>query len=298
MSEQVTRLQRPVAIAAVVANAAIAVTGCVVRLTGSGLGCPTWPQCVPGSMTPVDHPELDQVHQWIEYGNRLLSGVVGLIVIACVVLALMARPRRRRAIALSLVLAAGVLVQALVGGVTVLTGLLWWTVSIHLLVSTVLVWIAVLLVDEAGERRAITRSSVPRLLVALTAVLAVQLAVGTLVTAAGPHAGAADVARLSLPVDTLAHTHGALVAVFLGLLFATGFALRERAVDPVARRRFSLLLIAVLVQGALGLASFWTGVPAVLVAIHVLGAMVVTTVTAALWCAARVLPRPAELRTP
>jgi cytochrome c oxidase assembly protein subunit 15 len=296
MSEQVTRLQRPVAIAAVVANAAIAVTGCVVRLTGSGLGCPTWPQCAAGSMTPVDHPELDQAHQWIEFGNRLLSGVVGLIVMACVVLALLARPRRRRAVALSLVLAAGVLVQAVVGGVTVLTGLLWWTVSIHLLVSAVLVWIAVLLADEVGERRAVARSSVPGLVVALTGVLAVLLVVGTLVTAAGPHAGAADVARLTLPVDALARTHGALMVVFLGLLSAVGFALR--AVDPVVRRRFSVLFMAVLVQGALGLASFWTGVPAVLVGTHVLGAMAVTVATAGLWCAARVRPYPAGLRTP
>lgn len=160
MSEQVTRLQRPAAVAAVVANAAIAVTGCVVRLTGSGLGCPTWPQCAAGSMTPVDHPELDQVHQWIEFGNRLLSGVVG----------------------------------------------------------------------------------------------------------------------------------------FLGLLSAAGFALRT--MDPVVRGRFSALLMVVLAQGALGLASFWTGVPAVLVAIHVLGAMVVTVATAGLWCAARVRPYPAGLRTP
>jgi heme a synthase len=285
ISVRATGLRRPVAIAAVVANAGIAVTGCVVRLTGSGLGCPTWPQCVPGSMTPVDHPELDQVRQWIEYGNRLLAGVVGLIVIACVVLALLVR--RRRAVALSSVLAAGALVQAVVGGVTVLTGLLWWTVSIHLLVSTALVWIAVLLVDEVGERRAVAPAPVPRLLVALTAVLAALVVVGTLVTAAGPHAGAADVERLSLPVDALARTHGALMFVFLGLLLTTGLALRGGAVDPVVRRRFSVLLIVVLAQGALGLAQFWTGVPAVLVATHVLGAMVVTVATAGLWCAAR-----------
>ncbi|MGH3619602.1 MAG: COX15/CtaA family protein, partial [Pseudonocardiaceae bacterium] len=101
-------LSRATAIAAVITQAGIAVTGSVVRVTGSGLGCPTWPQCFPGSLVPQPHPEVAAVHQWIEFGNRLLTGLVGLVALVCLVVALLVRPRRRRLILLAATMPLGV----------------------------------------------------------------------------------------------------------------------------------------------------------------------------------------------
>ena len=111
---------RALAIAAVVAQAGIAVTGFVVRVTGSGLGCPTWPQCFPGSLVPTPHPEVAALTQWIEFGNRLLTGVVVLVAGLCLLAALHTRPRRRRLTRLALIQPVGVVVQAVLGGMTVL----------------------------------------------------------------------------------------------------------------------------------------------------------------------------------
>src|SRR2546421_12094621 len=107
---------RVTAIAAVLTQAGIAVTGSVVRVTSSGLGCPTWPQCFPGSLVPQQHPEVAALHQWIEFGNRLLTGLVGLVGLACLVVALLVRPRRRRLILPAATMPAGDVQHALLGG--------------------------------------------------------------------------------------------------------------------------------------------------------------------------------------
>ncbi|MGH3977089.1 MAG: COX15/CtaA family protein, partial [Pseudonocardiaceae bacterium] len=154
-------LGRATAIAAVITQGGIAVTGSVVRVTGSGLGCPTWPQCFPGSLVPQPHPEVAALHQWIEFGNRLLTVVVALVALACLVVALLVRPRRRRLILLAATMPLGVAAQAVLGGITVLTGLAWWTVAAHFLVSMVLVWLAVLLVAAFAEGDAPPRWHLP-----------------------------------------------------------------------------------------------------------------------------------------
>lgn len=292
-------MQRGCAVAAVVAQAGIAVTGSVVRVTGSGLGCPTWPQCAPGSLVPVAHPELGQAHQWVEFGNRMLTGLVAAVAALCVVNALLVRPRRRRLLALALSMPLGVVAQAVIGGITVLTGLAWWTVSVHFLASMVLVWLAVLLVHAVGEGDQPARPHVPRPLLRLQVVLAVVLgallAAGTLVTAAGPHAGDLRTPRLDLPVASLVQGHADLLFLFLGMLVALGFALRAASAPALLWRRYGLLLVAVTAQGALGMVQYWLGVPEALVAMHVLGAALVTVATAALWCASRDHgPMPAE----
>ncbi|WP_007024589.1 COX15/CtaA family protein, partial [Saccharomonospora iraqiensis] len=160
-------VQRALAVAAIITQGGIGVTGSIVRVTGSGLGCPTWPQCFPGSMTPVEHPEYAMLNQWVEYGNRLLTFVVVAVAAACVVVAwrvFLDHPGRTRLLALAWVMPAGVVVQALIGGITVMTHLLWWTVAIHFLASTILVWLAVLLHraftegDEPPRPRVPTRS--------------------------------------------------------------------------------------------------------------------------------------------
>ncbi|MFY9807901.1 MAG: COX15/CtaA family protein [Pseudonocardiaceae bacterium] len=284
-------LSRATAIAAVITQAGIAVTGSVVRVTGSGLGCPTWPQCFPGSLVPQPHPEIASVHQWIEFGNRLLTGLVGVVAVACLVLALLYQPRRRRLILLAATMPLGVVAQAVLGGITVLTGLAWWTVSVHFLVSMVLVWLAVLLVAAFAEGDSPPRWHLPGplrgLLRAATMVLATLLIAGTLVTSAGPHAGNAATPRLPVGVPAMAQLHADLLVGFLGLLAGLGFALRATGVAARIWQRYTVLVCVVLVQGTLGVVQYLTGVPDVLVSLHVLGAAAVVVAMAALWTSCR-----------
>jgi cytochrome c oxidase assembly protein subunit 15 len=284
-------VQRALAIAAVVAQGGIAVTGSVVRVTGSGLGCPTWPECAPGSMIPVAQPALGQLHQWVEYGNRLLAGVISVVAVACLLAALLAKPRRRRVVWLALTMPLGVLVQAVVGGITVRMALTWWTVMPHFLISPVLVWLAMLLVRAIGEGEQAPRSLVPgplRWLQAATVVVLAALQVaGTLVTAAGPHAGDVHTPRLRIAVPTLAQLHADLLILFLGMLIALGFALWAAQAPTSVRRRYGVLVGVVVAQGTLGAVQYATGVPEVLVSLHVLGAVLVTIAAAALWTATR-----------
>ncbi|MGA9309084.1 MAG: COX15/CtaA family protein [Pseudonocardiaceae bacterium] len=285
-------LSRGTAIAAVITQAGIAVTGSVVRVTGSGLGCPTWPQCFPGSLVPQPHPEVAAVHQWIEFGNRLLTGLVGLVALACLVVALLLRPRRRRLILLAATMPLGVVAQAVLGGITVLTGLSWWTVSVHFLGSMVLVWLAVLLVAAFAEGDAppgwLFPGPLRDLLRAATTVLAALLVAGTLVTSAGPHAGNAATPRLAAGVPAMAQLHADLLVGFLGLLAGLGFALRAVGVPAGVWRRYTVLVCVVLAQGTLGVVQYLTGVPGVLVSLHVLGAASVVVAMAAFWTSCRV----------
>jgi cytochrome c oxidase assembly protein subunit 15 len=289
---------RTLAIAAAVAQAGIAVTGSVVRVTGSGLGCPTWPSCFPGSLTPDPRYDVALLHQWVEFGNRLLVGVVSAVALACLLAALATRPRRRRLTLLAAAMPAGVLAQAVIGGVTVRLGLAWWTVVVHFLVSMVLVWLAVLLVRAAGEPHGPATPALPRPLRALvalsTAVLAALLVAGTLVTSAGPHAGDADTPRLDVPVPALAQLHADLLIGYLGLLVGLGFALHAVGAPAEVHRRFRVLVAAVAAQGVLGATQYALGVPEGLVSLHVLGACLVTAAGAALWASTRTRPSAAR----
>jgi heme a synthase len=304
---------RRLAVAAVVAQAGIAVTGSVVRVTSSGLGCPTWPRCFPDSLVPTPHPEVAALHQYVEFGNRLLTFVVVLVTGLCLVAALRLRPRRPRLVRLALVQPLGVVAQAVIGGFTVLLGLAWWSVSVHFLVSMALVWLAVQLVHAsqppgspaldpaAGESEGLhltaaidegdgpVRPLVPpavRTLVGVSGgLLALLLTAGTLVTASGPHSGDADTPRLALGVPATAQLHADLLFAYLGLLVGLGFALRAVAAPPVLQRRYLLLIAAVVAQGVLGGVQYALGVPEALVSLHVLGAALVTVAAAAMWAA-------------
>jgi cytochrome c oxidase assembly protein subunit 15 len=280
------------ATAAVITQGGIAVTGSVVRVTGSGLGCPTWPQCFPGSLVPEPHPDVAALHQWIEFGNRLLTGLVGLVGLACVVVALLVQPRRRRLVLLAATMPLGVATQAVLGGITVLTGLAWWTVAVHFLVSMVLVWLAMLLVAAFAEGDAPPRWHLPGplrgLLYTATTMLAALLIAGTLVTSAGPHAGNAATPRLAVSVPALAQLHADLLIGFLGLLAGLGFAIRAAGVPDRTWRRYLVLVGVVMAQGILGVVQYLTGVPEGLVSLHVLGATSVVVAVAALWTSCRV----------
>ncbi|HEY0576772.1 MAG TPA: COX15/CtaA family protein [Pseudonocardia sp.] len=295
------RLMRTLAIAAAVAQAGIAVTGSVVRVTGSGLGCPTWPSCFPDSLTPDPRYDVALLHQWVEFGNRMLTGVLTVVVAACLLAALGTRPRRRRLTLLALSMPAGVVAQAVIGGITVLAGLAWWTVSVHFLVSMVLVWLAVLLVRATGELDGPAGSVLPAagrgLLALSTATLGALLVAGTLVTAAGPHAGDAKTPRLGLGVPQVAQLHGDLVVGYLGLLVGLGFLFRAVRAPAGLTRRYWVLIVAVLAQGALGATQYVLGVPEVLVSLHVLGASLVTAAAAAVWAASTARPTLASAST-
>ena len=158
---------RVLAIVNVVAQCGITVTGSIVRVSESGLGCPTWPECAGSSLVPVAHPELGQLHQWIEFCNRLLGVAVGVLAALVFLGALLAKPRRRRHILLALTMPLGVLAQAVIGGITVLTKLSWWTVCLHFLPSPALVWLAVLLVRAIDEGDEPARPLIPAPLRAL-----------------------------------------------------------------------------------------------------------------------------------
>jgi heme a synthase len=295
-------VMRGLAVAAVVAQAGIAVTGSVVRVTGSGLGCPTWPECFPGSLVPTPHPEVEPITQWIEFGNRLLTGVVVLVAGACLLAALGTRPHRRRLTVLALVQPLGVVAQAVIGGAVVLLGLVWWSVALHFLVSMVLVWLAVQLVYAAsqgdGPPRPVVGGPVRGLVMLSSAVLAAVLVAGTFVTAAGPHAGDAATPRLNVNVESVAQVHAELLFGYLGLLAGLGFALRAVAAPRRLERRYVALVVVVLAQGLLGGVQYALGVPEVLVSLHVLGAALVTVAAAALWAGLTERPREPAASVP
>jgi cytochrome c oxidase assembly protein subunit 15 len=299
------RVQRLIAAAVVLTQGGIAVTGAVVRVTSSGLGCPTWPQCFPGSFTPVPHAEVPGIHQAVEFGNRMITFLVVLTAVLAVLAVTRAR-RRREVLVYAWLMPASTVMQAVIGGITVRTGLLWWTVAIHLLVSMAMVWLAVLLYVKVGEPddgvpTARVPKSLRRLTVLIALVLAAQLISGTLVTAAGPHAGDKStvrvVPRLEVQITTLVHVHTSLLVAYLSLLVALGFALTAvRAPRPV-QVRLGVLLVFVLAQGLVGAVQFYTGVPAALVAIHVAGAAACTAATSALWASMRERAEPEPVQS-
>ncbi|GAA3234669.1 COX15/CtaA family protein [Pseudonocardia petroleophila] len=280
---------RRLAIANLVAQVGIMVTGVTVRVTGSGLGCPGWPECFPGSMVPVSNADVAPLHQWVEFGNRLLTFVIVLVAGLVLLAALGTRPRRRRLTLLAAVMPAGIVAQAVIGGITVLTDLAWGGVALHFMVSAGLVWLSAALVLATGEGDGPPRPLVPRAIRGLvgvsSGVLAALLVAGTLVTAAGPHAGDAETPRLGLGVESMAQLHAELLFGYLGLLVGLGFALHAVAAPASLVRRFRVLIVVVLAQGALGGIQYAVGVPEVLVVLHVLGAGLVTAAASTLWFA-------------
>jgi cytochrome c oxidase assembly protein subunit 15 len=275
---------RGVFVANLVAQTAILVTGAVVRLTGSGLGCPTWPQCVEGSYTPTER-QPEAWHKYIEFGNRLLTFALVILAVAAVLAAWWDRRQRQRGgrplrpviLLLALIPIVGTLAQALLGGVTVLTGLNPVTVSFHFLLSMVIVAGNVALVVRASDPgdqpiTALVPPLVSRLAWALVAVSAILVILGVLVTGSGPHSGdARSENRFSFDPRTISWIHADAVLLFLGLCVGLLVVLIVIDAPKAAVRRTWLLLVIAGTQGALGYVQYFAGLPGVLVAIHVLG---------------------------
>lgn len=268
----------------------IVVTGGLVRLTGSGLGCSTWPQCEPGSYTPTFRPE-DGIHPYIEFGNRMIGIVVGIVAVA-VVFAVWRWARasgRRLMLVLAGVVLLGTLAQGVLGGITVNMELNPATVMAHFLISTVLIVVSTLLLLTHRRSAAAAGEPVPPVVrwlgVATGAVGALVVVLGTIVTGSGPHSGDADQpARFGFDPRTVAWLHADSVMLFVGLVVAMVVSTSLVTQTIHARRPWRLVLAVSLAQGVLGYVQYATGVPVPLVSLHMLGACLLTaTLTWGVW---------------
>jgi cytochrome c oxidase assembly protein subunit 15 len=262
------------AVASLAVNVLIVVTGGVVRLTGSGLGCPTWPRCTTGSFTP--HAAMG-IHAAIEFSNRMVTFLIAAIAVATLVVAW--RSGRRSVRRIAVVLALGVPAQAVLGGVTVRTGLNPWTVSLHLVLSMAMICVAVLLVRRVDEPDVPARPTVVRgvrwLVLAVFAVGWAVLYLGTVVTGSGPHAGDAGAARNGLDPRAVAQLHTDLVFLLVGLTLGVVLVVRSVEAPPRLRDAATTLLLVELAQGVVGFVQYFNGLPVLLVSLHLLGAALV-----------------------
>jgi cytochrome c oxidase assembly protein subunit 15 len=279
------------ALANAVANGLIVVTGGAVRLTGSGLGCPTWPRCTTDSF--VATPELAG-HGVIEFGNRLLTFVLAVVAIATVVVVWRSARRDLRPLAVLTFL--GIPAQALLGGITVLTSLNPWTVAAHFLLSMVLVALSTVLwlrSREPGVGQPLVRRPIALLVAGIAAVTGVVLVLGTVVTGSGPHSGDVDEAdvptgdRLAFDPETVSRLHADVVFLLVGLTVALLFALWATDAPDRLRRAARDVLVVQLAQGVVGFVQYFTDLPVALVLLHMLGAVLTTAFTARLVWAVR-----------
>jgi cytochrome c oxidase assembly protein subunit 15 len=267
---------RKITFVAGVLLAVIIVTGGAVRLSGSGLGCPEWPNCSPGRLTPHDASD---VNAMIEFVNRVFTGAVSVAVIVAVLGALWRVPRRRDLIVLAFGLVGGVFLQAVLGGMTVIFELRPELVMAHFLLSILLLANAIVLHQRAGEPegepRSIVGLGVRRAGYAIVALACVVLVTGTVVTASGPHGGDEDAQRFGFAIPEVARIHGISVAVFLVLVISTLVFLWRTHGSALVRHRLALVLAVALAQATIGYLQYLNDIPAVLVGFHIAGATAV-----------------------
>jgi cytochrome c oxidase assembly protein subunit 15 len=265
--------------ALVVLQIGIIVTGGAVRLTGSGLGCPTWPQCVSGSISPVKHQAQGTLHSWIEFGNRLLTVVLVIVIIASVIGAYRWGKGRSdwkmiRLLAWTQII--GIVAQIVLGGITVLTKLNPFTVSAHFLLSIVLVASTLSLRERIFAKARTHVLPTTKLLIRLVTLFSiVVITLGTVVTGSGPHAGDAQAKRYHIDPRLISWLHADTVIALFGLTIALYLVMKVS--EPLDVRSFIgkkvLLFLAIcLGQGAIGYIQYFTHLPEALVAAHLLGA--------------------------
>jgi len=272
---------RGLTIANIIVQGAIIATGAAVRLTDSGLGCSTWPQCEPGEFTPVFH-DAATIHPFIEFGNRTMTGVL-LIVTALLAVAIWrSRPELRW---WGLVPGFGVIVQAVLGGILVHANLNPWLVAPHLWISAGLVWIAVYIALRYREAPRRAGRALKGLRVVNIAVFVAVLFLGALTTGAGPHSGDPEATeRLALDPALIARVHSASVWLFLLTLAALVWLIRKdrSAADrDEVRKAWVVLLVAAFLQGAIGYVQYFSGLPILLVELHLIGVAVLSAAMAA-----------------
>ena len=271
-SELATRVLAPATGLLLFLQAALVVTGGAVRLTGSGLGCPTWPECTPGSYTPVPHQAEPQLNVWIEFANRLLTFVLVIASVVVIIAVLKSKRKDLRGLAIGQFL--GIFGQGILGGITVLTDLNPIPVAGHLLLSIILI---------AGATSLYSRRYLPAVFVeaesltskiskAHIAISFLVIVLGTIVTGSGPHAGDAQAKRFGFDIRTVAWMHADVVIFLLGLTLAFYVAQGTSAKTKKTIKTFTVIALA---QGAIGYVQYFTGIPEVLVAAHLLGATLV-----------------------
>jgi heme a synthase len=274
-----------VALANAVANGLIVITGGAVRLTGSGLGCPTWPRCTGASFVPTHQLA---VHGAIEFGNRMVTFVLTVVAIATVVAVF--RSSRRDLRSWAVVSLLGIPAQAVLGGITVLTKLNPWIVAGHFVLSSVLVAIATVLwlrSREPGVGEPLIRRPLTQLVGGIALATAAVVAVGTVVTGSGPHSGDAHSKRTGLDPEQVAQLHADLVFLLVGLTVALLLALKATDAPGRVVRAARDLLIVELAQGVIGFVQYFTHLPTLLVLVHMLGAVLIVAYTARLVWAVR-----------
>lgn len=257
---------------------AIVVTGGAVRLTGSGLGCPTWPECTPGSITPMPGQIEGTLHSWIEFGNRLLTFALVFAALAVIVIVLKNRARELRWLAFGQF--AGIFGQGILGGITVLTNLNPIPVAGHFLLSIILIAGALSLRQRAfgKDLRVPLKPLTQKVARAVVLISVLVIILGTVVTGNGPHAGDAQAKRFNFDERLIAQIHADVVIIFVLLTIALLFAVRMFEPSEIQRkfgRKVLLLLIVSLSQGVIGYVQYFNGVPILLVGFHLLGATLV-----------------------
>jgi heme a synthase len=273
---------RRLAVGAVVAMGLIVVTGAAVRLTGSGLGCDTWPRCTESSLVPPA-----SYHALVEFINRVVSTVIGVYTGLVAVAALRRTPRRRDLTLLAWSLVGGFFGQAVIGGLSVLYDLAPPWVMAHFLLSMLMLWAALVLAHRADPDWVPRPPAARRELVILGRVLVaaagVTLLLGTITTGTGPHAGDAGdhIERFDLPLERITQLHADSALLLTGLVVATLFAVRLTDVSGLVRRRAALLAGAVGLQVAIGYTQYFLDLPAGVVELHVAGATLLWAAT--LW---------------
>ena len=264
---------RRISLANLIAQSLIILTGAIVRLTGSGLGCPTWPNCAPGSLIPVAE-QVEGFHKYIEFGNRLLTFAVLAISIALFVVALM-RKKRQIILWASLPLI-GTLLQAVLGGITVLTGLNPFTVMAHFLLSIILVAISVKIFAYFSEKT--YQYKLPKIvdiyLQILTLIGFIVIVLGTITTGSGPHSGDEIAARFNLDMREVAWLHADSVLLFVGLVIGLQVITRLDKDLFYLQTNAKILLAICVIQGFIGYVQWFSSVPWILVSVHVAGAVI------------------------
>ncbi len=266
----------------VVLQVGLVLTGGAVRLTGSGLGCPTWPQCVSGSIAPVPHQAQGQLHAWIEFGNRLLTGLLIIVIIASVIGAF--RWGRGRADwkvirVLALTQFAGIVGQIVLGGITVLTKLNPIAVTLHFLLSIVLIAATLSFRERIFGKARTEVLPMTRLLIRILLALSLLvITLGTLVTGSGPHAGDIQAKRYPFDPRLISWVHAdsviALISLTIGLMIVIKVSESEANRSFIGKKVLLFLLIC-LSQGLIGYIQYFTGLPEALVAAHLLGAALI-----------------------
>jgi len=264
---------RRISLANLIAQSGIIVTGAIVRLTGSGLGCPTWPDCTPGSLIPVAG-QVEGFHKYIEFGNRTLTFLVLAISIALFVFSLI--NEKRNIIVWSFLPLIGTLLQAVLGGITVLTGLNPLTVMAHFLLSIILVGISVKIYNYFSDQR--ISKPLPKIVdnyvKIVTLVGFAVITLGTITTGSGPHSGDEIAARFNLDLRVIAWLHADTVLLFVGLIIGLLVITKLNSESNHLYKTTRTLFIICLLQGFIGYVQWFNDLPWLLVSLHVIGAVI------------------------